>query len=122
MSWDTFDREGQLSDLMGYDGNSLDTDYVGDSCYIDSDGKANRGAANQPLRGLIKKVDGNGDASVQVRGMAQFTYSGTAPTAGAYNLLECAASGAVAIDAVNGHSFFVDSVDTDESTCIVDLG
>lgn len=122
MPRNTFDRENQGAEYFGYEGSSLvqGTDE-GKSCYI-SAGLCVAGAANQPLAGKIKQIDANGDASVQRRGYAEFTYVSTAPTAGAWNNLECGAGGTVQVDDTYGRKFFVDSVDTSATTCIVDLG
>jgi hypothetical protein len=94
---------------------------IGKAATLESDSDVDAGVADEVLAGKIRQVNGD-DVSVQVKGYAEFDYTGTAPTAGAWNKLECAAAGKVQIDATNGHEFFVVSVDATAVTCVVDLG
>ena len=122
MGWNKFDRSGQLSELLGYEGSGTFTKGTDEGKAASmTAGKIKVGAANEVLRGVIKAISGT-DITVQVRGLVTVTYTGTAPTAGAWNKLECGAGGAVQVDATNGHEYFVESVDTSASTCMIDLG
>lgn len=78
------------------------------------------GAAGDDLRGVIRAISGD-DITVQDKGFAEVTYSGAAPVVG-WNLLECDGAGGVNVDAINGNLFVVDSVDTVNTKCVVDLG
>lgn len=126
MAWNTFKKNGQNAKFMGYEvyGTMTKGTHENMAAYITTAGKAAVGSANQPLRGVIKTIDVDGtEVNLQIGGIAaDVPYTGTAPTAGAWNWLECGASGAVQIDATNGKQFFVESVDTVAGTCVIDLG
>ena len=121
-AYDGFNRAGQGAEYFGYgvSGTMTKGTHENKSASLSS-GAAKVGGADEPLLGVIANIEGT-ECSIQRRGYATVTYSGTAPTAGAYNKLECGASGSVVIDGTNGIPFYVDSVDTDASTCVVWLG
>lgn len=123
MSWDSYGRVGTLAQYLGYgrSGTITKGTHEGKAASLTTAGLAKVGGADEHFRGVISAIDGD-DITVQVRGLVEVPYTSTAPTAGQYNKLECGASGAVQIDATNGIPFFVESVDTDASTCVVDLG
>ncbi len=123
MGWNKFDRKGQLAEMLGYEGSGTFTKGTdeGKAASMTTDGKIKVGGADEVLRGVIKAISGT-DITVQVRGLAEVSYTGTAPTAGTWNKLECGAGGAIQVDATNGHEFFVETVDTSAGTCVIDLG
>lgn len=125
MSWNSFKKAGQCAAFLGYSRSGTITKgtHEGKAASITTGGLVKVGGANEHLRGVIANIDPNGDdISVQVRGLVEVPYTSTAPTVGEYNKLECGATGAVQIDATNGIPFFVESVNTTDSTCVIDLG
>jgi len=123
MAWNTYKKSGQFAQYLTYEkvGTITKGTHEGKAAHISTAGKVSVGGADESLRGVISNIEGD-VITVQVRGLVEVPYTSTAPTVGAWNKLECGASGAVQIDATNGVPFFVESVDTDASTCVIDLG
>jgi len=123
MAWTTHKKAGQFAQFLSYgkSGTITKATHENKAASITTGGLVKVGGANEHFRGVITNIEDD-VITVQVRGLATVTYTSTAPTVGEYNKLECGASGAVQIDATNGIPFFVESVDTDASTCVVDLG
>ncbi len=72
------------------------------------------GTADTPLAGKIKAINGD-EITVQIAGIMELPYTGTAPTVGTYAKLECGAGGAVQVDVTNGKEFLVLDVDATNS-------
>lgn len=123
MPWNTHKKSGQFGQYLSYEisGTMTKGTHEGQSASITTGGLAKVGGANEAFRGVIANIEDD-VCTLQVRGLVTVPYTSTAPTVGAYNILECGASGSVAIDASNGVPLFVESVDTDAATCVVDLG
>lgn len=123
MAWNTHKKSGQFAQFLSYEKSGTVTKgtHEGKAAHITTDGKAAVGGADESFRGPIANIEDD-VITVQVRGLAELPYTSTAPTVGAWNKLECGASGAVQIDATNGVPFFVESVDTSAGTCVIDLG
>lgn len=123
MPWNTHKKAGQFAEYLSYEKSGTVTKgtHEGKAASITTGGLAKVGAADEHFRGVISNIEDD-VITVQVRGLAEVAYTGTAPTVGQHNKLECGASGAVQIDATNGRMFLVESVDTDAGTCVVDLG
>jgi len=126
MPYNTYGHDGVFRQHLGYEiSGTMTSEDAGKAAkgvaVAGAALKAAVGTANTPLLGMIRIVHST-EVTVQRRGYATLTYTGTAPTAGAYNNLECGADGAVQVDDTNGVPFYVESVDTSASTCLVDLG
>lgn len=123
MPWNTHKKAGQFAQYLSYEvsGTVTKGTHEGFAASITTGGLAKVGGANEDFRGVISNIEDD-VITVQVRGLVEVPYTGTAPTVGNWNNLECGASGAVQIDDTNGIPFFVESVDATASTCIVDLG
>ncbi|MFQ5632548.1 MAG: hypothetical protein ACE5I1_27590, partial [bacterium] len=78
------------------------------------------GTADTVLRGVISQVNGD-DISVLEQGYVWIVYAGTAPTAQAFNKLECAAAAKIQVDATNGRELWVEKVDTTNTKALVYL-
>jgi len=113
MSWDTHSFEGieEVLVTMKKNGTITQGTHENLAAKIAANKEVAVGTANTPLAGKIMAINGD-DISVQVKGFMTLPYTGTAPTVGQYNKLECAASGEVQVDASNGHPFLVFNVDT----------
>jgi len=59
---------------------------VGDAVTNTASGEKGRGAANLPVTGKLAHIGPQSAGSVQIRGVATFEYSGTAPTPGMVQL------------------------------------
>jgi len=123
MPWNTHKKSGKFAEYLSYEKSGTVTKgtHEGKAASITTGGLAKVGGADEHFRGAISNIEDD-VITVQVRGLVEVPYTSTAPTAGNYNKLECGASGAVQIDATNGIPFFVESVDTDAGTCVVDFG
>lgn len=122
MSWNTvkFDGIGARHVTVTKGGTITLGTHEGKACYVHTDGTLYVGEADKPLFGVIKAI-ATSQITVQDQGYVEVPYTGSAPTVGSYNKLECGASGAVQVDATNGVPMMVMSVDTDDSTCVIKL-
>lgn len=91
----------------------------GKSCYQDTDGDVEIGAADKALLGKIAAIspalDSGNIVTVQLAiggAVLEFSYTGTDPTVGLRQKFECGAAGVVVIDATNGREAHVLAVDT----------
>ena len=99
---------------------TITTSDIGKACTMNTSQQVAVGTADAAFFGVIQQVSGD-DITVTDSGYVTVPYTGSAPTAGAFNNLECGAAGAVQIDNTNGREIFVYSVDTTASTCVVRL-
>lgn len=122
MSWNTvkFNGIGARHVTVTKGGTITLGTHEGQSCYVHTDGTLYVGDSDKALFGVIKAI-GTSQITVQDQGYAEVSYTGSAPTVGSYNNLECGASGTVQVDASNGVPMMVMSVDTDASTCVIKL-
>lgn len=123
MSRNTFDRKGVLRAHLTYEKSGTITKGTHENAVGSvTAGLMKVAADGEHVRGIIRAVESDG-VTAQVRGIVSepVLYSGSAPTAGEYNLLLADGSLGVKVDA-GGHPFFVESVDVGNTTCIIDLG
>ena len=113
MSWNNVSLLGIGEVLLTLKKNGTITQgtHEGMAAKIPANKEVAVGTADTPLAGKIKAINGD-DITVQIAGVMELPYTGTAPTVGTYNKLENGAGGAVQVDATNGKEFLVLDVDT----------
>lgn len=115
MSFDkSFEGIGEVTITCEKSGTVTAGTHEGKAASMPSSGAAKVGAADEKLLGVIRTINQE-DIAVQVGGIMKASYTGSAPTAGAVNKLECGAAGVVQVDASNGDPFYVVKVDTTNS-------
>ena len=94
---------------------------AGDAVCLTGDGEVGLGTSGGLLCGVALTVSGDGYAGVQLDGLAEVSYTGTAAPEAGWNLLACDGAGNVTVVEKNGLSYLVVSVDTEAKKAVVKL-
>ena len=94
---------------------------VGDAVVVTGDGEVGLGAAGGQLCGVVVTVAEDGYAGVQIDGLVQVNYTGTAAPAAGWELLVTDGAGNVQAAQSDGVACLVVSVDEEAKTAVIKL-
>lgn len=111
----SFEGVGQVAATFALQGEGV---TAGMAVALVDDGTVGLGADGTRLCGVVLGVEADGMAAVQIAGLAQVAYSGSAPTPG-WATLGC--DGAGGVKSGSGGDCLVVSVDEDSQTAVIKL-